>query len=540
MTRLVQQISVVFVIWIFLCLLLEYPNAFAFAFPTTPSPRTTRARQHWRTAADATTTTQELSVLFPHTSRTAAATSSTFAAASTRLSMMPPIATELVETTTTPTTTTTIASSALNSFTTALDSLTQALTLTSDQAEAAAGPLFGASLFPYLAFLYFLSRPTVLEPAVSPGKGVTVGFAKCLLFVFLTIPAAIAAKVLYGVSLADSDWLHGSAESLLTLTNLVTVLAFRQALQAKEQQLQSQTSSEKKNVARSTNLPTSVTSYTPMVVLVVVGTLVAAASALVPALAADTTVHTPYLYGVLDLPGPAWTSTQPANALSVACWIIHISSLVEFLVAMGFCWRWADVTGRSQWKGLTWGLLPLHSSGITACTYHLFYNQIAVLVPLQALLTVVGNTTAAYAAWRIARASGWSPPSSALWLPEEWKFWSVEVTQAQGQEQHNEQDAQVASQKDDTVDDAALLVGFEDLGQALAADTDVSFLVKLFVGSAVTSYVIKYGEVYYLVRDFFLQDPSVYAGLAFILIPSLLNAYKWNQRSKDPTFEGWF
>lgn len=92
-------------------------------------------------------------------------------------------------------------------------------------AEALAGPLFGASLLPYLAFLYLLD----VDENDTP-KGVTVGFATCLLFVFLTIPAAIASKVWYGVSLADSDWLHGSAESLLTVTNLVTVVAFRQAL----------------------------------------------------------------------------------------------------------------------------------------------------------------------------------------------------------------------------------------------------------------------------------------------------------------------
>ena len=234
-----------------------------------------------------------------------------------------------------------------------------------DTAEALAGPFFGASLFPYLAFLYFLDREENNTP-----KGVTVGFATCLLFVFLTIPAAIAAKVLYGVSLADSDWLHGSAESLLTITNLVTVVAFRQALSAKEQ---------------GTKMPVSAESYAPMTWLVVGLTVLAGATALVPALS-DPTVHTPYLGGFMDLPFTITSygaNPEPENALTVATWIIHISSLVEFLVAMGFAWRWADVTSNPRWKGLTWGLLPLHSSGITACTYHLFYNQIAVLVPLQ-------------------------------------------------------------------------------------------------------------------------------------------------------------
>jgi hypothetical protein len=30
----------------------------------------------------------------------------------------------------------------------------------------------------------------------------------------------------YGVSLADVDWLHGSAEALLTVTNLLIVKVF--------------------------------------------------------------------------------------------------------------------------------------------------------------------------------------------------------------------------------------------------------------------------------------------------------------------------
>lgn len=141
-----------------------------------------------------------------------------------------------------------------------------------DQAEALAGPFFGASLFPYLAFLYFLN----VEENECP-KGVTVGFATCLLFVFLTIPAAIAAQLLYGVSLADSDWLHGSAESLLTITNLVTVVAFRQALEAKEKDLP---------------MPISSTKWAPMTWLVVGLTGLATLTAIVPAVAGPN-VHTP-------------------------------------------------------------------------------------------------------------------------------------------------------------------------------------------------------------------------------------------------------
>ena len=369
------------------------------------------------------------------------------------------------------------------------------LEMNADTAEALAGPFFGLSLFPYLAFLYFLDHPVNDTP-----KGVSVGFATCLLFVFLTIPAAIAAKLLYGVSLADCDWLHGSAESLLTMTNLVTVVAFRQALQGKD-------------VGR---MPESATSYGPMVALVVGLTLLAVLTAIVPALDPATTVHTPYLAGVLDVPlGPP----QPDNALTIATWIIHVSSLVEFLVAMGFCWRWADVVDNPKWKGLTWGLLPLHSSGITACTYHLFYNQNSVLVTLQALLTCVGNATAAYAAYRLARSNGWSPqdlPMVAGWFPE------TETVQS----------PMATTDKEESKS----LVGFEDLGEALAADNDYTFLIKLFAGCAVASYAIKYGELYF---DFpFEANP--WLALSVIGVPSALNAFKWYKRSQDPSFEGWF
>lgn len=161
------------------------------------------------------------------------------------------------------------------------------LDITRDEAEALAGPFFGLSLFPYLAFLYLLDVPENDTP-----KGVTVGFATCLLFVFLTIPAAIGAQVMYGVSLADSDWLHGSAESLLTVTNLVTVVAFRQALAGKEEQL---------NMAENGNpnaaMPISATSYDPMIKLVTGLTALAGLTAFVPILLGPE-IHTPYLGGL--------------------------------------------------------------------------------------------------------------------------------------------------------------------------------------------------------------------------------------------------
>lgn len=381
-----------------------------------------------------------------------------------------------------------------------LDQLNNSI-LTMDQAaaETLAGPFFGLSLFPYLAFLYFLNLPQNETP-----KGVTVGFATCLLFVFLTIPAAIGAKVWYGVSLADSDWLHGSAESLLTVTNLVTVIAFRQALSYKEQEMDGVGAS----------MPESMVSYRPMVNLVGVLTALAGLTAFIPGLM-GAEVHTPYLSGFMDIPFQVSARhPEPENALTVCCWVIHITSLVEFLVAMGFCWRWADVSNNPKWRGLTWGLLPLHSSGITACTYHLFYNSIPVLVPLQAMLTCLGNTTAMFAAYRIAVSNGWSAPWGDILALNE------------------DNDSKTNIQEEESQS----LVGFEDLGDALATDNDWTFIAKLFAGCAVASYLVKYGELWF---DFPFES-ELYLSLAIIFIPSLLNSFKWWKRSQDPSFDGWF
>jgi hypothetical protein len=182
------------------------------------------------------------------------------------------------------------------------------LDITPVEAETLAGPFFGLSLFPYLAFIYFLNVPENETP-----KGVTVGFAACLVFVFLTIPAAIAAQLLYGVSLADSDWLHGSAESLLTMTNLVTVVAFRQALRGKEREYVWSEES-------TTMMPLSATSYQPMTILVGVLTLLAGLTALIPAAMGNPEVHTPYLGGFMDV-SRDWVTfghPEPPNALSIA------------------------------------------------------------------------------------------------------------------------------------------------------------------------------------------------------------------------------
>mgnify|MGYP001797570033 FL=1 len=84
--------------------------------------------------------------------------------------------------------------------------------------------LFALSLFPYLGFLWFIAR-TPETPKLA-----LYGFYGTLVFVAVTIPAAIYAQVHYGETLANVDWLHGSAEVFLTLSNILVVIGFRQAI----------------------------------------------------------------------------------------------------------------------------------------------------------------------------------------------------------------------------------------------------------------------------------------------------------------------
>ncbi|CAH2048340.1 unnamed protein product [Thlaspi arvense] len=88
--------------------------------------------------------------------------------------------------------------------------------------QSIASQLFAVSLFPYIGFLYFLTK------SKSAPKLTLFGFYFLLAFVGAT------TKVHYGTSLSNVDWLHGGAESLLALTNLFIVLGLRQALRKPE------------------------------------------------------------------------------------------------------------------------------------------------------------------------------------------------------------------------------------------------------------------------------------------------------------------
>ena len=80
--------------------------------------------------------------------------------------------------------------------------------------------LFAASIVPYAIFLYYLYK------IKSVNKFVKTGFSLTVLFVFITIVISIFTLNYYDKTLVEVDFLHGLAESFLTLSDFVILFGF--------------------------------------------------------------------------------------------------------------------------------------------------------------------------------------------------------------------------------------------------------------------------------------------------------------------------
>ena len=100
------------------------------------------------------------------------------------------------------------------------------------------------------------------------------------------------------------------------------------------------------------------------------------------------------------------------TALSIPTWMVHVSSVFEWIAAIWLIWVYATVSQNLAWRALSWGMLPALISAMCACTWHLFDNAPSLnwLVTLQAAMTVVGNCTLCAAGWWIWRRSRSSLP----------------------------------------------------------------------------------------------------------------------------------
>jgi hypothetical protein len=354
-----------------------------------------------------------------------------------------------------------------------------------DQGQNLAGIFFQQSLLPYLAFLYFLSFRANKIPAVA-----NFGFQFILLFVASTIPAGIISRAVYETSLANVDWLHGWAELLLTTANILIVWGLKEASTSPDQ------------------TPVG----TPRLVGFGLFGLFAVGCALGPG-TIGWEAHTGFMAGIGDLSAttvqslPWVTHTEPVNGLSIPTWVIHFSSVIEYIIAMDLVWKYSEVTNNEKWKGMTWGMLPLHASGVCACTYHFFYNpsSLQFLVSMQAGFTLLGNLTCAIAAFRIAKANGWT-------LGEVNPF------------------------KDE--DDTSGLVADGIAGEALIlrepVESNLVLASKLVAGTLFLSYAVKYGSLG-LDLPF---EPNGAVALATVLGIPGLTAFSYYQRSNDSSEEG--
>ena len=80
--------------------------------------------------------------------------------------------------------------------------------------------LFAVSIIPYAIFLFYLYKIKSLNKLVKTGYSLTV------LFVFITILVSIFTLNYYNKILVEIDFLHGFAESFLTLSDFVILFGF--------------------------------------------------------------------------------------------------------------------------------------------------------------------------------------------------------------------------------------------------------------------------------------------------------------------------
>ena len=88
--------------------------------------------------------------------------------------------------------------------------------------------LFAASIFPYGIFLFYLYKIKTINIFIKTGFSLTV------LFVFITILVSIFTLNYYDKTLVEVDFLHGLAESFLTLCDFVILLGFMKILNSLE------------------------------------------------------------------------------------------------------------------------------------------------------------------------------------------------------------------------------------------------------------------------------------------------------------------
>jgi hypothetical protein len=389
--------------------------------------------------------------------------------------------------------------------------------LSNSQQRILAAGLFQISILPYWIFLvifFFWKRRRRLrrrnDTSIIPFLA-WYGFAFLLIFVFGTILAGNFAKQMYekeeedvdddssSITLANVDWLHGSAESLLTISNILIVMGFRNSM---------------KNVLlrRSTTNATNHERYfNYRAIMASTIWTMGIFFYMIYGRTHHWEQHASFLGGIGSIPIQNlidYNNThEPINALSIPTWTIHWMSVTEYLYAMKLIWQFSnfDMSSSSEprhnhnqhhhaWKGLTWGMLPLHASSICAVTHHIFYNhtKLDILVTIQAALTLFGNITTAIAAWRI-----------------------VHSYQTDRSSNHHHHHPRRCRQRHRRVSTTPV---------EYALDSDIVLWSKILGLPILLAYVVKYGEIILFEKQVTKPNAS-FAILLVVGIPSIIASY---------------
>ena len=232
-----------------------------------------------------------------------------------------------------------------------------------------------------MLFLYFIGWPGNGTP-----RSATFGFQLLLLCPLATALTEIVAKSSFALRAADVDWLHGTSEVFLATASLYVASGFRDALAGEDARYGPQ-----ERYGPPSRFPAFAVVW-----------LAVLATAYGPSVGFGE--HSAFLLGLGNLGADQLdtlaVATEPSNALSIPTWTVHFASAFGWLYATGMVNRYGEYTGNPKWRLLAFAMLPLHASGVAACTYHFFFNSpdVSFLVALQAGLALIGHTALLIAA----------------------------------------------------------------------------------------------------------------------------------------------
>jgi Protein of unknown function (DUF2499) len=95
------------------------------------------------------------------------------------------------------------------------------------------------------------------------------------------------------------------------------------------------------------------------------------------------------------------------HALSLPTWIIHVSSVLEWAIAIWLISQYGRLTKNPIWRWFALAMTPSLVSAMCACTWHFFDNdpRLDWLVTLQGATTLIGSSTLAIASYYLWRSS---------------------------------------------------------------------------------------------------------------------------------------